>query len=266
MIYRPLGSTGIDVPVIALGSVKIGRNQGVKYPQPFDLPDDEAVIALLQTARETGINLVDTAPAYGNSEQRLGELLSRAGGEWLVSTKAGESFDEAGQSSFDFSPEAIRASVERSLRRLRLETLDLVLVHSDGNDLDVLASGALDALKTCRDEGLIRACGLSGKTVAGGLAALESGADAVMVTSNLAYDEERPVIDRAHELKRGVLIKKALNSGHLALSATAAQASIEHSLGIPGVSTLVIGTLSPDRLRQNAEVAVAAANHVSSES
>ena len=258
MIYRPLGSTGIDVPVIALGTVKIGRNQSVKYPRPFDLPGDDAVVQLLRTAQEVGINLIDTAPAYGTSEQRIGELLDKAGseGDWLISTKAGESF-ENGVSAFDFTPEAIRASVERSLQRLHRDTLDLVLVHSDGNDLDVLAAGALDALITCRDQGLIRACGLSGKTVTGGIAALDAGADAVMVTNNLAYDGELPVIEHAHQLQRGVLIKKALNSGHLADQPNAAEQSIRHSLDTAGVSSLVIGTLSPDRLRQNAAAAAA---------
>jgi aryl-alcohol dehydrogenase-like predicted oxidoreductase len=193
-------------------------------------------------------------------------LLPKVGGEWLITTKAGESF-EHGVSRFDFSPAAIRASVERSLRLLHREVLDLVLVHSDGNDLEVLAAGALDALKACRDEGLIRACGLSGKTVAGGIAALEAGADAVMVTNNLAYDSELPVIERARRLQRGVLIKKALNSGHLGSNASdgdasmtpaeAARASILHSLETPGVTSLVIGTLSPERLRQNAAAAMA---------
>ena len=262
MNHRPLGSTGLDVSTIALGTVKIGRNQGVKYPRAFDLPDDEAVIELLRTASDVGVNLIDTAPAYGTSETRLGELLPRAGGEWLISTKAGESF-ENGESSFDFRPKPIRASVERSLKRLGRKVLDLVLLHSDGRDLEVLAAGALDALIQCRDEGRIRACGLSGKTVDGGIAALEAGADAVMVTHNLAYDGERAVIDRARDLNRGVLIKKALNSGHLAGDgdaspeqlADAARASIHHSLATPGVTSLVIGTLSPARLRQNVEAA-----------
>ncbi len=257
MIYRPLGSTGIDVPVIALGTVKIGRNQSVKYPRPFDLPSDDEVIELLRTAQEAGINLIDTAPAYGSSEQRIGEILHKVGDkdDWLISTKAGESF-ENGTSGFDFTPEAIRASVERSLQRLRRDVLDLVLVHSDGNDLDVLASGALDTLITCRDLGMIRACGLSGKTIEGGIAALDAGADALMVTNKHANDGELPVIKHAHQLQRGVLIKKALNSGHLADQPNAAKLSIRHSLDTPGVSSLVIGTLSPDRLRQNAAAAV----------
>lgn len=256
MIYRPLGQTGLDISAISLGTVKIGRNQGVKYPQAFDLPDDGAVLDLLDAAHQAGINLIDTAPAYGTSEQRLGELLPRVadGRDFLVGTKAGEIFRD-GKSCFDFTPEAIRASVERSANRLRRETLDMVLVHSDGNDLEALAAGSLDALKQCKSAGMIRCCGFSGKTVAGGIAALEAGADVVMVTHNLAYDGEGAVIERARELNRGVLIKKALNSGHLSDQPNAAELSIRHSLATPGVTSLVIGTLSIDRLQQNAAAA-----------
>ena len=71
MIKRPLGSTGIDVSVLGLGTVKIGRNQQVKYPTGFKLPDDKAVVELFELAHALGINFIDTAPAYGSSEQRL---------------------------------------------------------------------------------------------------------------------------------------------------------------------------------------------------
>ena len=256
MIYRTLGQTGFKISAISFGTVKIGRNQGVKYPQVFDLPDDGAVMDLLDAARDAGINLIDTAPAYGTSEERLGELLTSIDGgrDFLVSTKAGEIYRN-GESTFDFTPEAIRSSVERSANRLRREVLDLVLVHSDGNDLEALAAGSLDALQERKSAGMIRACGFSGKTVEGGIAALEAGADVVMVTHNLTYDGERAVIDRAHELNRGVLIKKALNSGHLTDQPNAAELSIRHSLDTPGVTSLVIGTLSIDRMRQNAAAA-----------
>ena len=75
MELRPLGSTGIKVSPLGLGTVKLGRDQQVKYPSSFRIPDDDAVRDLFALTRELGINLVDTAPAYGNSEQRLGKLL-----------------------------------------------------------------------------------------------------------------------------------------------------------------------------------------------
>ena len=63
MELRALGSTGIQVSPLGLGTVKLGRNQQVKYPRPFELPGDEEVLALLGLARELGVNLLDTAPA-----------------------------------------------------------------------------------------------------------------------------------------------------------------------------------------------------------
>ena len=69
---RMLGNTGIEVSIISLGTVKFGRNQGVKYPKLFNLPTDAEIAALLHDAKQLGINLLDTAPAYGKSEERLG--------------------------------------------------------------------------------------------------------------------------------------------------------------------------------------------------
>lgn len=74
-LHRPLGDTGLIVSPLGLGTVKLGRDQGVKYPNGFTIPDDAAARALLDQARALGINLIDTAPAYGVSEQRLGPLL-----------------------------------------------------------------------------------------------------------------------------------------------------------------------------------------------
>lgn len=243
-----LGSTGLEVSRLGLGTVKIGRNTGVKYPSPFDLPDDDAVSRLLDTARELGINLIDTAPAYGCSEERLGRLLTNRH-DWVLCGKAGEEFRD-GQSYFDFRAAAIRSSVERSLRRLRSDHLDIVLLHSDGNDHAVLEQNdGFDALERLRDEGLVRAIGLSGKTVEGGLLALERGADCVMVTFNPQATDERRVIREAHRLQRGVLVKKALNSGHHAGSL---QDNMDFVFAEPGVSAAIIGTLNPGHLRGNA--------------
>ncbi|MGB5396509.1 MAG: aldo/keto reductase, partial [Gammaproteobacteria bacterium] len=93
MIQRALGSSGIDVSVLGLGTVKIGRNQQVKYPQGFELPDDHRVIELFELAQALGINFIDTAPAYGTSEARLGKLLPERH-NWVLMTKVGEIFEQ----------------------------------------------------------------------------------------------------------------------------------------------------------------------------
>mgnify|MGYP002715567129 CR=1 FL=1 len=125
-LHRPLGSTGLSISPLGLGTVKLGRDQGVKYPNGFSIPDDAQACQLLTLARELGINLIDTAPAYGVSEERLGPLLAGQREDWVIVSKVGEEF-ENGQSRFDFSATHTRFSVERSLKRLRTDRIELVL-------------------------------------------------------------------------------------------------------------------------------------------
>lgn len=244
---RPLGRTGMDVSLLGLGTVKLGRREGVKYPQAFELPDDAAAARLLDTARELGINLLDTAPAYGSSEERLGRLLRGRRNDWLISTKVGESF-EAGRSHYDFSPEAVRNSVKTSLRRLHTDRLDVVLIHSDGSDLAILDElGTLECLLDLKARGWIRAAGMSHKTVAGGDRAIARGADVIMATLNSAETREEALAARAGQAGVGVLVKKALASGHAGLD------SLRYAASRRGVSTVIVGTLNPEHLRENAE-------------
>ncbi len=248
---RPLGSTGLQVSALGLGTVKLGRDEAVKYPRSFTIPDDRSAAALLVQARDLGINLIDTAPAYGYSEERLGKLLAGQRGDWLICSKVGEEF-EGGQSRFDFSPEHTRLSVQRSLRRLNTDVIDIVLVHSDGNDLHIIGEmGTLQVLEQLKQEGLIRAFGMSAKTVEGGLAAAASS-DVVMLTYNLDSQEELPVLDACASLGKGALIKKALASGHLAQQyANPVQASMDLVFAHPATSAAIVGTISPVHLQAN---------------
>ena len=100
MALRTLGSTDMEVSPLGLGTVKFGRNQGVKYPHAFALPSDGEIRNLLDLAWDLGINLLDTAPAYGSSEERLGQLLDHSQ-DWIIVTKVGENFSE-GCSLFRF--------------------------------------------------------------------------------------------------------------------------------------------------------------------
>lgn len=168
-LHRPLGSTGLLVSPLGLGTVKLGRDQGVKYPSGFQIPDDDEARLLLRQARQLGINLIDTAPAYGRSEERLGPLLRGQRNEWVIVSKVGEEFDN-GVSRHDFSAAHTRMSIERSLKRLETDFIDLVLVHSDGNDLHILNDCEVyQTLADLKREGKIRGFGFSGKTVEGGV-------------------------------------------------------------------------------------------------
>ncbi len=248
---REIGDSGVLVSPLGLGTVKLGRSEGVKYPVAFAIPGDREATLLLATAQELGINLVDTAPAYGNSEQRLGTLLRGQRSQWVICTKVGEEF-EGGRSRFDFSPEHIRFSVERSLRRLQTDHIDLVLVHSDGNDTEIIERhGALAALAQLKQAGKIRAFGMSTKTVEGGLLAARS-ADCVMLTHNLEYRAEEAVLDYCAAHGTGTLIKKALASGHLSAGFDdPVLAAMRFIFAHPGVTAAVLGTINVDHLRHN---------------
>lgn len=260
---RSLGSSGLQVSALGLGTVKIGRNQQVKYPAGFEIPDDRAVANLLASAAELGINLLDTAPAYGNSEERLGKLLGERD-RWVLCTKTGEEFVN-GVSHFDFSAQHTRMSVERSLKRLGTDWLDLVLIHSDGRDLDILQrSDCLSTLMNLKAAGTIRAIGMSTKTIEGGILAAEL-LDVVMLTWNLQQRDEA-VLDAALRLNTGVLVKKGLLSGHVHSSGdntsggNTVRASMELVLREPGVGSMIVGTINPAHLRSNVENARLALN------
>ncbi|MCW8195763.1 aldo/keto reductase [Proteobacteria bacterium 005FR1] len=252
---RKLGSTGIEVSVLGLGTVKLGRDQGVKYPNRFTIPDDREAASIIALAHDLGINLIDTAPAYGNSEERLGKLLKGQRDKWIICDKAGEEF-ENGQSSHDFSARHLRHSVERSLRRLDTDYLDVVLLHSDGRDKEIVEQGALDTLAQLKKEGLIRAIGMSSKTIEGGLLAAQYS-DCMMVTFNLNEQAESAVIDYCRENNKGVLLKKILASGHIAADnqQNTLEKSVEFVLSYPGVTSAIVGTINPVHLAENVTAA-----------
>lgn len=249
---RRLANTDILISPLGLGTVKFGRNQGVHYPQAFSLPSDAELADLLATAQSLGINFLDTAPAYGESETRLGSLLKNRRHEWVISTKVGETFT-AGQSYFDFSPTAIRQSIERSLQRLHTDYLDMVLIHSNGEDQRLIeGERVFDTLAELKQAGSIRAFGMSTKTVEGGRLAVEQS-DVVMITFNPVQQIERAVIKHAQALSKGVLIKKALASGHL--NKIAEKNPVRHALEFifqePGVTSVVLGTINTEHLQRN---------------
>ncbi len=245
---RTLGSTQLRVSSLALGTVKLGRNTAVTYPTSFQLPTHAEADELLQRAWDLGINLLDTAPAYGDSETRLGGLAATRQHDWLMCTKVGEEFDGK-ESRFDFSADHIRRSVERSLQRLQRDHLDIVLLHSDGNDLDILHhSGGLEQLRKLQQAGWIRAVGMSTKTLAGAIAAAKL-CDVVMLTYNLEQQGEESALAAAARAGTGTLIKKALGSGHLLRDDRHSLRDIlALPLNHPGTHSVVLGTVSPVHL------------------
>ena len=263
---KNIAETGLAVSPLGLGTVKLGRTAGVKYPGSFKIPDDVQTLKLLSEASELGINLIDTAPSYGNSEQRLGQLLPKLNREWVIATKVGELFNaDLAQSHYNFTAEFIKQSVVQSLKNLRRDVLDIVLIHSDGNDQYIIQHlGVLEILNDLKQQGLIRATGMSTKTVNGGLLAIQQS-DIAMVMHNSGYQDEQAVLDQAATSNKAVFIKKALNSGHLASSSSVTdpvQASFDSIYQNPAVTSIVIGTITLSHLTSNVSKAVKALEKV----
>ncbi len=240
-----------QVSPLGLGTVKFGRNEKVKYPagDGFALPTDAEIELLLELALECGINLLDTAPAYGSSEERLGSLMRGRRAKFFLVTKTGEEF-HSGRSEYIFTAQHTRMSVERSLKRLKTDFLDCVLVHSSMDDLNVMQNtAALETLAALRDQGKIRSIGVSTHTVDGGKLAADLS-DCVMISYNKNYTTERPVIEHARAKGKAVLVKKGLRSGHVGTSTEAAE-HIRFIIGTPGVTTLIFGSITPSNIRAN---------------
>jgi aryl-alcohol dehydrogenase-like predicted oxidoreductase len=246
---RVLGDTGLSACPVGFGAFKIGRNEKIKYAEAYALPSEDGAERLLNGVLDLGIDLIDTAPAYGLSEQRIGRHLTHRRGEFLLSTKVGETF-ENGVSTYDFSAHAVRHSVRRSLERLRTDVLDFVFLHSDGRDLHVLhETDAVETLLDKKRRGLVRFVGLSGKTVEGARAALE-WADALMVEYHPRDTSHEGVIIEAAERGVAIFVKKPLASGTIAPGE-----ALPFVLGNPGVSSVIIGGLNLDHLKASLEIA-----------
>jgi len=247
-LWRKFGATDLLVSPLGLGTVKIGRNESVKYPTQFAIPGDKQVRNLLALAFDLGINLIDTAPAYGCSENRLGKLLTNRA-NWLIISKIGEEF-VAGKSAFDFSAKHARFSLERSLKRLQTDVIDILLIHSDGDDAAIFHNENLwQQLAQFKQEGKIRAFGLSGKQPTYQTKALPKS-DCAMSCYNLDYHEEKCVLDAAYQLNKGILLKKALASGH----ANNIEQSFAHAFSHPAVNSVIVGTINHQHLQNNVQI------------
>ncbi|MGA2657937.1 MAG: aldo/keto reductase [Verrucomicrobiota bacterium] len=126
MRYRVLGSTGLKVSVIGIGTWQFGGEWGRSYSQG-------EVDAILDKAAALGLNLIDTAECYGDhlSERLIGDYLARHDrSRWVVATKFGHHFRKFMDRADDFSEAGVRSQLEASLRSLRIESIDLYQFHS----------------------------------------------------------------------------------------------------------------------------------------
>jgi aryl-alcohol dehydrogenase-like predicted oxidoreductase len=166
MNTRELGSTGLEITPVGLGAWAIG---GGGWSGGWGDQDDERSVAAIRAAVERGVNWVDTAPIYGlgRSEEVVGRALRDipANDRPYVFTKCGLVWNEAKQGPDNvMAPASVRREVQDSLRRLGVERIDLYQVHwppTDGTPVEEYWA----AMAALRDEGLVRAIGLSNHDV-----------------------------------------------------------------------------------------------------
>jgi aryl-alcohol dehydrogenase-like predicted oxidoreductase len=213
--YRQLGRTGLEVSALGVGTWQLSGPVTIDG-RPDGFPDvgRSAAVRTIQACADLGINFVDTAEIYGEGEgeRRVGEAIRGRRDRWIVSTKFGMRRGPHGERVRDLRADAIPRSLEGSLRRLETDYVDLYLYHSvpAPGDLD----GTLEALSRLREEGKVRAFGVS--TADAGLAATLSrrGVDVVMFPRSLLHPaNEMARIVRAAML--GGIVRGAFAGGRL---------------------------------------------------
>jgi methylglyoxal reductase len=173
MQYRPLGRSGLNASIVGLGAWSIGGG-AVWGPNP----DEGESIRAIQAALDAGINLIDTAPAYGfgRSEDVVGQAIQGRRDRVLLATKCGLWWDDARGSFFtqfdgrelrrSLRPDTIEIELERSLRRLRTDVIDLYQTHWPSVPPDrTPVADTMACLTKLRDQGKIRAIGVSNVSV-----------------------------------------------------------------------------------------------------
>lgn len=180
MIYRYLDCIKRDVSVIGFGTWAFGGETLLGgRATGWGPSDDGESIRAIDQAIEMGVNFFDTADMYGRgrSETVLGNALKNRK-DAIICTKFGSRETEASEGFQDFSPEWVRSAVEGSLRRLRRETIDILLMHSPPAQFS-FSSYDYSVFDDLKKQGKIKAWGISCKSVSHAEEALQSGAGEV---------------------------------------------------------------------------------------
>ena len=267
MERRRLGRTDMEVTALGFGGSEIGY-EGVSQ---------SLATRLLNAALDAGLNVIDTAECYADSETLIGRAVSGRRREFYLFTKVGHA---GGWGRDDWRPPGILKSIERSLERLRTDAVDLVQLHSCSEG--VLRRGdAITALETARQRGLTRYIGYSGDGAAARYAVETGRFDTVQISVSIADQAALDaVIPAARERGLGVIAKRpvanvawrsrsrppasayhraywerlrALDYPFLTRPLDEAVATaLRFTLSVPGVHTAIAGTSKPERWAQNA--------------
>ncbi len=272
MEKRRLGRTGIEVSVLGYGASELGQNRIAL----------KSVGSILESALDAGLNLIDTAACYGNSEELIGRAVGHRRKDFYLLTKCGHG---SGLPYADWTPALVEASIDRSLKRLRTDYLDVVQLHSCSEGL--LRQGELiSALQRGRDKGKLRYLGYSGDGDAA-LYAVQCGAfDTLQISVSIADQEAiELVLPLARARDVGVIAKRPIaNAAWLGESwwslgsysrpyrmrlrklnydflrsepDKAVETALRFTLSVPGVLTAIVGTTKPGRWEHNAALLAA---------
>jgi len=281
---RPLGNTGEDVTILGYGAMELrGDPRG-------PVIEDEAAGALLNAVLDEGINLIDTSIDYGRSEELIGRYVGHRRDEYFLASKCGCLLGPPPPGAnppfpHDFSEENIRSGIERSLRRLKTDRLDLLQVHISPSRQQMERDGTVETLLSLRDAGTVRFIGMSG-TLPNLTDHISMGVfDVFQIPYSVLQREHEDLITAAVETGAGTLIRggaargapaedKDWRQGPLGLSEGEGQrrweaSGVEELLGDmsrlefvlrftlshPGLSSTIVGTANPEHLRSNVAIA-----------
>jgi aryl-alcohol dehydrogenase-like predicted oxidoreductase len=273
MERRELGRTGLRVSVLGFGGSEIG----------FERAEPSRVHRLLHEALDAGLNVVDTAECYGDSETLVGQAIADRRQDYYLFTKCGH-FEGTGRD--DWSVASLEASIARSLTRLRTDHVDLLQLHTCTED-DLRRGEVIEVAERARQRGQTRFIGYSGDGPAARYAVECGRFDALQTSVNVADQEALHLtLPLARARGVGVIAKRPIanaawrsgerpaNAYHHAywdrlqrLDYAFLRRSVAESIGIalrftaslPGVDTLIVGTTQPGRWRENATLLEAGA-------
>ena len=286
---RPFGRSDLLVTPLCVGCAPLGD-----MPETFaySVPEDQA-LATLQAAFTGPINYIDTAASYGDgeSERRIGLALRELGGlpeGYVLGTKADRDLKTG-----DFSGDQIKRSVERSLRLLGLDQLQIVFLHDPEHTTfeNVMSPGGpVEVLLKFKEQGVIKHVGLAGGPIDMEIAYVETGAFDSVISHNrytLLNRSAAPLLDIASQRGLAVINAAPYGSGMLAKGPSAypryayqeapsemverarrlagicaeydvplAAAALQFSLRDARITSTVVGMSRPERIAQTVELAL----------
>ena len=280
MNYRILGRTGLSVSPIALGTVELGMDYGIPAPGAYGRPSAQAAERLVHTALDAGINLIDTAQVYGESERILGNVLRGCRDQVVLATKVNV---QAGGATLRGTAlrNAMWMGLENSLRELQTDWVDIWQIHNVDADLLTQAELVEEVFGQARASGKIRWSGGSFYGAALPLAALEIDMfDTLQVTySVLDQRLTDQVLPAAAAKGVGILVRSILLQGALTERAeylpdkleplrarsrrfrqlcrasadqlTPAQTAIAFGLAEPRIGSVLVGVRTESELEEN---------------